>query len=175
MIKSESTYRSVKDFLESIVPGSVTNQLALLKNQDKADRWTPLALATVEHNRTAVQEILEFLPKEEIWSHLKQLTLLGNTVVQIAARWNYVDVIEKVLNSFEGASNEAECIHYLLLDQNKEGKMPSCVQQITTCFRLWIISSDYRKVRRCIVFQHKVSKWELNRLLPIVLSSIRCS
>ena len=43
-------------------------------------------------------------------------------MVQIAARWNYVDVIEKVLNSFEGASNEAECMHYLMLHQNKEGK-----------------------------------------------------
>ena len=44
VIKSESTYISVKDFLESIVPGSVTNQLALLKHQDIADRWTPLVL-----------------------------------------------------------------------------------------------------------------------------------
>ena len=112
--------KSLKRFLEENVTDG--NKLELLKWQDRADGWTDLHLSTVENNGEAIADILHLVPNRELWRYLKDLTRLKNTAVQIAARWNFTDILKLIFAKVSRSSDCTNCIVDLLLHQNSEGK-----------------------------------------------------
>ena len=94
----------------------------MLKWQDRADSWTALHLSAVENNVEATADILHLVPNSELWHYLKILTRLKNTAVQIAARWNFIDILKLIFAKVSRSSDCTNCVVDLLLHQNSEGK-----------------------------------------------------
>ena len=105
--------RSLKRFFgENVADG---NKLEMLKWQDRADGWTDLHLSTVENNGEAIADILHLVPNRELWRYLKDLTRLKNTAVQIAARWNFIDILKLIFAKVSRSSDCTNCVVDLLL------------------------------------------------------------
>ena len=113
--------KSLKRFFEENVTDE--DKLELLKWQDRADGWTALHLSTGENNVEAIADILYLVPNRELGRHLKVSTRLKNTAVQIAARWNFVDILKLIFAKVRRSSDCTNCVIDLLLHQNSEGKV----------------------------------------------------
>lgn len=114
-----SSGRSVSAFLTKV---QHVGSLELLKVQDR-DGWTTLNYAVVEKNTQAVFDIIDSIPKQELYSHLMILTKLENTAVQIASRWNLTEMVKKIFSKLEGCSvGQQWCLDAILCHHNLEGK-----------------------------------------------------